>query len=654
MAPLRPRLLGAATVLCLAVTACSGGGETPDDGDASPSSLVVSGAAASGAAEPEGEGWTVLHYSMADTDLEPFMVEDVNELGEVGSTEDLHVREFMDRSAEYGDDEVLDQGTWVGARVFDLGAPGTTELVEDLGDVDSADPATLAAFIADGIAAHPAAHYALIISDHGASWPGIGPDEGSDLAVLDLAELTGGIADGLAQAGVDKLDLLGFDACLMASFEVASAVAPYAERLVASEELEPGHGWDYRSLQVLADDPSADADTFGAALVEGFAAQAGASGTQDTITLALIDLTQMPAVDQALAAFSSALAERAATVAPVVGRVEAETLGFARSPDETQDSHMVDLGLLASTIGVEALDVSDQADTLVRAINDAVVESVDGKATQGATGLSIYFPPAAELVNTAYQDVESAAPWVDFLVAYYDAGAAIPEAEQPQFTNANGLAELEYDGDGFSITGTYAEIAADNLASSTMQYALVGDDGSLTYIGEESGFLVDDEPIAVGFYDLTSLIISDGVDSALAYTALDYSGGEDATSYLNVPLTYYAADDVDGTDPQDVLLTLVLDDEITSETYYVLDPETGTYGELVPDPDGLIVPDVLTLAPDGTESWGPTTDIGLFADTANLTYEFAPLDPGTLIQVDLGVTDFGDNSSVVSGQVEVP
>ncbi len=596
----------------------------------------------------------MLHYSMADTDLEPFMVEDVNELGSVGSTDDLHLRELMDRSADYGDDEVLDQGSWVGARVFDIAEPGTTELVDDLGDVDSADPATLASFIADGIEAHPAAHYALIISDHGASWPGIGPDEGAGLSVLDLDEITGGIADGLEQAGVDKLDLLGFDACLMASYEVASAVAPYADRLVASEELEPGHGWDYSSLQVLADDPATDADTLGAAIVDGFAAQAGSAGTQDTITLALIDLTQMPAVDDALAEFSGALAERAATVAPVVGRVEAQTLGFARSPDETQASHMVDLGLLASTIGVEALDVSDQADGLVRAINDAVVQSVDGQATKGATGLSIYFPPAQDLADGAYRDVATAAPWADFLSAYYSAGDAIPAAEQPRFTNPDGEADIEYDGEGFSITGTYAAVATDNLASSLMQYAVVGDDGSLTYIGEETGFLVEDEPTAVGYYDMTSLTISDGEDSALAYTALEYADDDGGVSTLTVPLTYYAAADVDRADPQDVLLALTLEDEITSETYYVLDPETGAYGELVPDPDGLIVPNVPTLANDGTETWGPTTDVGLYADTENLTYEFTPLDPGTVIQIDLSVTDYGDNSSTVSGQVEVP
>ena len=217
-------------VLLLLATACTGGGSDGGSDDPAP-------AAETGHTGREGDGWTVLHYSMADTNLEPFMVADVNELGAVGSNDHLQIREFMDRSAEYGEDELLDQGSWVGGRVLDLGADGTAEVVEDLGDVDSADPAVLASFIADGIEAHRAGHYALVISDHGASWPGIGPDEGSDYDVLDLAEITEAISSGLEQAGVDKLDLLGFDACLMANYEVASAVAPLADRLVASQEL---------------------------------------------------------------------------------------------------------------------------------------------------------------------------------------------------------------------------------------------------------------------------------------------------------------------------------------------------------------------------------------------------------------------------------
>ena len=40
-------------------------------------------------------------------------------------------------------------------------------------------------------------------------------------------------------------ELIGFDACLMASVEMASVASPYAKYMVASEEVEPGSGWDY-------------------------------------------------------------------------------------------------------------------------------------------------------------------------------------------------------------------------------------------------------------------------------------------------------------------------------------------------------------------------------------------------------------------------
>jgi hypothetical protein len=374
----RPAVAIATAAFLLLTAACSSG-SSDDDADKKP-------AAHTGR---EGDGWTVLHYSMADTNLEPFMVADVNELGAVGSNDNLHIREFMDRSAEYGEDEVLDQGNWVGGRTLDLGAPGTSEVVDDLGDVDSADPAVLASFIADGIKDNRAGHYALIISDHGASWPGIGPDEGTapEYDVLDLAEITDAISSGLKEAGVDKLDLLGFDACLMANYEVASAVAPLADRLVASQELEPGHGWDYGSLQVLADDPDTSADTFGKALIDGFSGQAEEQGTQDQITLSMTDLTKMGDVDAAVSDFAAALADQAAEVAPAVGQSEATTLAFGKNPDETQDKHHSDLGHLATAIG-------DAATSRRPATWRTAPTSTSPARTRGAASSTPTTPPA--------------------------------------------------------------------------------------------------------------------------------------------------------------------------------------------------------------------------------------------------------------------
>ncbi|MFC6342966.1 clostripain-related cysteine peptidase [Nocardioides hankookensis] len=639
----------ATAALLLLTAACTGGDEDDDE---------TSGASHTGR---EGDGWTVLHYSMADTNLEPFMVADVNELGAVGSNDNLHVRELMDRSAEYGEDPLLDQGDWVGGRVLDLGADGTTEVVDDLGDVDSADPELLASFIADGIKDHRAGHYALIISDHGASWPGIGPDEGTapDYDVLDLAEITDAVSSGLEEAGVDKLDLLGFDACLMANYEVASAVAPLADRLVASQELEPGHGWDYGSLQLLADDPDATADDLGEAILDGFSSQAEEQGTQDQITLAMIDLTKMDDVDDAVRIAVGALADLAADVAPAVGQSEANTLAFGKNPDETQDKHLSDLGLLATAIGDAAPDVADQADAVVDALDEAVLDEVFGVATTGATGLSIYLPPVRELADGAYLDVPTADEWAGFLEAYYSAGAAIPADEQPEFKDPDTGPEVTFDDDGgITLTGTFDPAALDNITEATISYALVNDDGSITYFGEEIADYTDDgaAPTASGSYDLSYLQISDGEDSAYAYTDLDLSDDLE-TAFFDVPMTYYASTDTDGADPQDALLSLVLDidaGEFVSETIYIYDEESGGYGELAPDPEGTIVPDVLTISADGDQVWEPTTDVGLYSDVAGLTYEFLPLDPGTTIQADLTLTDFGGNSSTLSSVVEVP
>ena len=35
-------------------------------------------------------------------------------------------------------------------------------------------------------------------------------------------------------------DFVGFDACFMSTFETAYMLAPFADHLIASEELEPG------------------------------------------------------------------------------------------------------------------------------------------------------------------------------------------------------------------------------------------------------------------------------------------------------------------------------------------------------------------------------------------------------------------------------
>jgi hypothetical protein len=593
--------------------------------------------------------WTVLHYSMADTDLEPFMMADINEMGEVGSNENLNIVAMIDRSADYGEDPVLDLGDWVGAKVVHI-QQGVGEELADLGDLDMGDPATFASFISEGVAAFPAEHYAVIISDHGAAWPGVGPDESSDYSVLDLLELQQGLTDGLAGAGLERLDMLGFDACLMAAYEVGSALAPYADRLIASSELEPGSGWDYRSLQLLADDPAATVDDLGVAIVDSFILD----NAPDT-TLALLDLTQMPLLDEAMAAFSSALVERSATVAPDVGRVLAVNPGYGRNPDPSQDSYMTDLGTLTATIGIEALDVSAQADDVLRALNDLVVHKGAGAAAQSFSGLSIYFPPTIDLYNQAYvYAAPNPSGWVDFLETYYTAGQGIDAGAVPAFIDSEPV--VTGDAEGITAEAAIDPASIENLSSATISYGLPSEDGSVAFFGDEPATISDDgSGIVSGFYDLTILNISDGTDTATAYISLSTDDESDGFG-LEVPMAYYAPGWVEGDPIQDVVLNIAVDGEglVVDETYYAIDPESGATGELYAEPDGIIVPRLMNVDPAGEISWIPTTDVGLFADLPNLQYSFEPLEPGTTIVVALDVTDFGGNFASISTLVDVP
>ena len=56
------------------------------------------------------------------------------------------------------------------------------------------------------------------------------------------------MAQAIGNSQVGRVDVVGFDACLMASIEIASEVAPVASTLVAAERTEPGDGWDYTAM----------------------------------------------------------------------------------------------------------------------------------------------------------------------------------------------------------------------------------------------------------------------------------------------------------------------------------------------------------------------------------------------------------------------
>jgi uncharacterized repeat protein (TIGR01451 family) len=107
-----------------------------------------------------------------------------------------------------------------------------------MGELDMSTPQTLSDFIAWARDHYPADYTYLAVADHGRGTTGIAWDDtsGSD-SFITVAELR--VALQGATDGTEPLDVVHYDACLMAMIEDAYQIKDYAHYLVASENL----GW---------------------------------------------------------------------------------------------------------------------------------------------------------------------------------------------------------------------------------------------------------------------------------------------------------------------------------------------------------------------------------------------------------------------------
>ena len=117
----------------------------------------------------------------------------------------------------------------------------------------------------------PRRRYMLIFWNHGGgSTSGVCFDETADYDGLTIHEINDALYN-FTEANPDfHLDLIGFDACLMATYEAAAHMQYYADFMVASEELEPSLGWNYAWLNALGENPALDAQGIGVAIADAY------------------------------------------------------------------------------------------------------------------------------------------------------------------------------------------------------------------------------------------------------------------------------------------------------------------------------------------------------------------------------------------------
>lgn len=174
---------------------------------------------------------------------------------------------------------------------------------------DMADAQTLADFISWGAAAYPADRYGLILWNHGGgSARGVCTDEFSG-NYLTTQDIHAALSDVQRTHGDFRLDLVAFDACLMATYEMASHLAPFADYMVASEEVVPGYGFDYTGfLRALSRDPSMDTLSLARQVIDTCMDTTLAYDPDDYLTFSVLDLRQMDALIAALEDIGEGLA----------------------------------------------------------------------------------------------------------------------------------------------------------------------------------------------------------------------------------------------------------------------------------------------------------------------------------------------------------
>lgn len=263
---------------------------------------------------------------------------------------------------------------------------GSTSYTENMGD-----PETFADFLNYGYENYPADHYAVICWDHG-SGPlgGFGNDELYDYDSLLLTEITEALEASPFNED-NKLDWIGYDACLMSSIEVAGIWNDYAKYMIASQETEAADGWDYSFLSVLNE--TSDPEKIAERIIDSYAAYYEENSSQyysPEVTLSCMDLSQLSntveSMDNLFNKMEESLDEGAYSKL-VKSREAVKCFGLSATGGKGNSLDLVDLGNCAELL--EEMFPSESK-ALLKAIDKLVVYQTSN--VYSTSGVSLYYP----------------------------------------------------------------------------------------------------------------------------------------------------------------------------------------------------------------------------------------------------------------------
>lgn len=414
--------------------------------------------------------------------------------------------------------------------------------VEDTG---IGTPETLTEFINFAKSSYPAKDYGLIFWNHGAgSVSGFGYDElHPDNTSLTVKEMQQGLKSAYA-LHPQKFSFIGFDACLMASIETASAIAPFADYMIASQELEPGEGWNYRSIIPLLQNAS---DTTSEILYKGMVdsyIEYYKNEEAKSVTLSALRLNRINDLSNVFSQFFQQKHEQLVDKSGTIQSDSYQAISNARANTKS-------FGMPSFTFyGTDMVDVLDLCKNNADSCNQTLLETLHATlsetvihnrvtnilANENACGLSVYFP---------YYNIHTA----NHLESYYQCGFNNEYLDFVRsFTNEllsgnKGKGSITFDDmDATELLPTdiilntrkiYATVLAETTDKKWISYGLDGDGVSLNEQGKiikvnsrkEETEKWDKRWISIGGKIVSAYMTFSGKD-ALNYTVPVYLNGE--------------------------------------------------------------------------------------------------------------------------------
>jgi len=398
--------------------------------------------------------WTWLVYMAGDNNLEGAGREDLQEMEQVGSTDQVNMIVQFD----------TEQNKTTRYRV----EKDHLTLLQEMPGVDCGDPKILTEFIQWGVQHYPAEHYLVDIWNHGGGWENLPPDFNYEnirrapprqaaalkrtkqslfrktvyeidklpemeraIAIdcgscdyLDTQELHKALLAALPDG--KRIDILGCDACLMNMLEIGYELQDTTSYMVGSEETEPAAGWPYADLlQALTRKPQMSPQDLAKIIAQDYGQwyrqHSGTVGNQSA-TQSALDLKQLGTVTDAVNSLADLFIQHLHNFFDPIVLARYSTQRFAYR-------EYIDLGDFAAQL-IKRFHTNRQVRAAATKIQEAIrsqaqdrfviANAVCGSNVQRASGVSLYFPHEEEY-SPAYADLmySKQGQWRAFLEAFH-------------------------------------------------------------------------------------------------------------------------------------------------------------------------------------------------------------------------------------------